>query len=67
MASVDMAVAKNFAITERWRVQFRSEFFNLFNRANFNDPNSNVSAGTYGRITSAMDPRILQFGLKVSF
>jgi hypothetical protein len=67
MANVDMAVAKNFAITERWRVQFRSEFFNLFNRANFNDPNSNVSAGTYGRITSAMDPRILQFGLKVSF
>lgn len=44
-------VAKNFSITERLRVGFRTEFFNLFNRAGFSNPNSNVPAGTYGCIT----------------
>ena len=60
-------MAKYFPITESIRLQFRGEFFNLFNRANFNEPNSTLTAGTYGRITSALDPRILQFGLKVQF
>jgi len=67
LANVDFAVAKYFPITERVRLQFRSEFFNLLNHTNFNDPNSTLTSGTYGRITSALDPRILQFGLKVLF
>lgn len=65
LASVDFAVAKHFPITEQVKLQFRSEFFNLLNHTNFNDPNSTLTAGTYGRITSALDPRILQFGLKL--
>jgi hypothetical protein len=67
LANVDMAVAKHFSITETARLQFRGEFFNLFNRANFNEPNATLTSGTYGRITSALDPRILQFGLKFLF
>jgi hypothetical protein len=67
LANVDVAVAKHFPITEQVRLQFRGEFFNLFNHANFNEPNSTITAGTYGRITSALDPRILQFGLKLLF
>jgi hypothetical protein len=67
LANVDLAAAKYFTITERWRIQLRGESFNLLNRANFNDPDSSLSSGTYGRILSAMDPRILQFGLKLMF
>ena len=67
LANMDIAVAKYFNITERWRVQLRGEAFNVANRANFNDPDSSLASGTYGRILSAMDPRILQFGLKVMF
>ncbi len=39
----------------------------IFNNVNFNAPNSNVSSAQFGRITSALDPRILQFGLKLLF
>jgi len=67
LASVDFAVAKHFPVTETVKLQFRSEFFNLLNHTNLNDPNSTLTAGTYGRITSALDPRILQFGLKLLF
>jgi hypothetical protein len=59
---VDTSVFKNFALTERLRFQFRAEAFNIENRANFNNPNSTVSAGvTFGKITAANDPRVLQF------
>ena len=48
--------------------QFRAEFFNLFNTVNFNNPGTTVnSAATFGRITAAEDPRIMQFGLKFLF
>ena len=69
--SYDMGVFKRFLITERANVQFRAEFFNVFNQVNFNNPNSNVSGGGFGTITSthsfAGDPRIMQFGLKLTF
>jgi hypothetical protein len=69
--SFDMGVFKRFLITERVNLQFRAEFFNTFNQVNFNNPNTNVSGGGFGNITSthsfAGDPRILQFGLKLTF
>ena len=69
--SWDMGVFKRFVVTERANVQFRSEFFNVFNQVNFDNPNTNVSGGGFGTITSthsfAGDPRILQFGLKLAF
>ncbi len=65
---VDAAIFKNFLFTERWRLQFRAEAFNLENRANFQNPNSTVSASvTFGRITAANDLRVLQFALKLFF
>ncbi len=63
----DLALFKNFAVTERVRVQFRSEFFNAFNRANFGMPGRDVGAGGFGVINSAADPRIIQFGLKLNY
>ena len=69
--SWDMGLFKKFTITEDVNVQFRAEFFNIFNQVNFANPNTNVSGGGFGRITSthpnAGDPRIIQFGLKLLF
>ena len=69
LANVDFSVLKFFPIrkgplSESQGLQFRAEFFNVFNHANFNNPNATVTASTYGRILSANDPRIIQFGLK---
>jgi hypothetical protein len=56
------------SISEGKTVQFRAEFFNAFNNVNFGLPNSTLSSGSqFGRITSALDPRIVQFGLKFLF
>ena len=65
--NTDLGLLKTTRINEQASVQFRAEFFNIFNNVNFNLPNSNFSSAQFGRITSALDPRILQFGLKILF
>jgi hypothetical protein len=69
--SADMSLFKNFKITERVNFQFRAESFNLFNHTNFrlpgNDGNNQVQKSTFGCACSTFDPRVLQFGAKVSF
>jgi hypothetical protein len=65
--NIDFGAVKTFSITERYKVQFRAEAFNLFNHANLNNPNRNVSAGTFGTITAAGAPRVLQLALKAMF
>jgi Carboxypeptidase regulatory-like domain len=71
---VDMGLQKNFNFTERWRLEFRAEFFNVFNRVNFDDGlvNGNTSftkvssgAKTFGALTASKDPRIGQLALKL--
>ena len=47
--------------------EFRAEFFKIFNNVMFNLPNSESVIGAVRPITSALDPRIIQFGLKVQF
>jgi hypothetical protein len=72
----DMALFKNFHITERFSFQFRAESFNLFNRTNFELPGANgatnnrvnaPSGAGFGQAGGAFSPRVLQFGLKLSF
>src|SRR5229473_3411616 len=70
----DMGLDKNFSITERWRLQFRAEFFNVFNRANFMDDSASLtnfqklsSKNNFGAIQQAADPRIGQLALKLFF
>jgi hypothetical protein len=67
LANVDFGAVKNFRLWEVGRLQFRSEFFNFFNRVNLGNPNANASAAQFGRITSAGSPRVLQFALKLMF
>ena len=67
-STVDMGLFKRFRFSDAMNLQFRAEFFNLFNTVNFNNPNTTVNtAATFGRITGAQDPRIMQFGLKFLF
>ena len=66
----DLSLFKTTTIKENLRLQFRAEFFNAFNRANFNAPGGSrlrLSSGSFGQITSAQDPRQIQFALKILF
>jgi hypothetical protein len=67
----DMGLFKNLPVGGHVKLQFRAEFFNVFNQVNFDLPNRNVSGGGFGTITAthpfAGDPRIIQFGLKMTF
>ena len=65
--NVNMSILKNTRFNERFNLQFRAEAFNLFNHANFNLPDNFLGSPTFGRITSARDPRHIQFGLKLLF
>ena len=79
--NVDLSLVKRFPFGEAKSVEFRAEFFNLFNQVNFDTPNSNLNAAIvnpttgqiidpddFGRITSTSNnPRLIQFALKLNF
>jgi hypothetical protein len=65
--NVNASLVKNTALTEGVTLQFRTEFFNLFNHPNFNLPDNFLGSPTFGVISSARDPRHIQFGLKLLF
>jgi Carboxypeptidase regulatory-like domain len=61
----DFGLHKVTKITESTSLLIRAEFFNLFNHAQFNNPNGNFSSSRFGTITSARDPRIGQVSAKI--
>jgi hypothetical protein len=78
----DLALSKTTAITERLKLEFRAEFFNLFNHTNFLNPGVNnngngtfsgygvgvdPNSSQFGQITSTYDPRIIQLALRLAF
>ena len=73
--SWNMGLFKNFRFSSDVNVQFRAEFFNVFNQVNFDIPGrrrnrSAVNSANFGTITRTVpvgDPRLLQFGLKFVF
>lgn len=65
--NVNVSLVKNTGLSERFNLQFRVEAFNLFNHPNFNLPDNFLGSPTFGRITSARDPRHIQFGVKLLF
>jgi hypothetical protein len=76
---VDFALMKNTVITERVNMQFRAEFFNIFNHPNFALPNNVLTSPSFGALFQTPDvaqnnvglgsggPRLIQFGLKFLF
>ena len=66
---LNLGIAKNFSFTERAKLQFRAEAFNVFNHIQWNTPDTNPFSGTFGRInsTAPSSNRQLQFGLRLEF
>jgi hypothetical protein len=67
--NLDFSIAKNFKFTERWKLQFRAESFNLANTPQFGLPNQNRQDPNFGRVTStnAGSERHMQFALRLEF
>ena len=65
--NVNFSLVKNTLIREAAIIQFRAEFFNLFNHPNFGLPDNFVDSPSFGRLVSADSPRRIQFGLKLLF
>jgi hypothetical protein len=63
----DLSVGRTFSVTESKSIEFRSEFFNAFNHAQFFNPDHTGFDANFGQITQAHDPRIIQFALKFYF
>ncbi|HKS11336.1 MAG TPA: carboxypeptidase regulatory-like domain-containing protein [Pyrinomonadaceae bacterium] len=68
ISTVDFSTAKNWRFKERYGIQFRAEFFNLFNHTNFIGYNVDISqAGAFGLLTATQAPREIQLGIKFTF
>ena len=75
ISQLDLALVKDMSITERVRLRFRADAFNLFNRAQYGPPNADVSQVNFGVITTTISsyatgrgtPREFQLSAKVSF
>jgi carboxypeptidase family protein/TonB-dependent receptor-like protein len=67
---LDFGLQKNFGlpfINEASKLEFRTEFFNLFNKTNFGAPNSTFGSAGFGQVRSTAPARQIQFALKLSF
>jgi hypothetical protein len=73
ISNFDFALLKETNITEKTRLEFRAEFFNVFNHAQFANPSSAAGASgdfassNFGEVVRARDPRLIQFALKFKF
>src|SRR5262249_27217693 len=63
----DLTLGKEFKIAERMNLQFRTEAYNVFNHTNFLGVGTAFGTSTFGQITTTRDPRLIQFGLKLSY
>jgi len=67
LINFDMALFKDFHITERHRIQFRADVFNVFNHTNFRSVDTTFGDAQFGQVTSAADPRIAELSLHYAF
>jgi hypothetical protein len=71
--NIDFSLLKDTTLTERFKLQFRAEFFNIANHAQFTKVDGNISdgdpstGGTFSKVLQARDPRLIQFALKLIF
>ncbi|HEY1468117.1 MAG TPA: hypothetical protein VGF61_03675 [Candidatus Acidoferrum sp.] len=70
VAAFDFALFKRTYLgpDERFNVEFRTEFFNIFNHPQYGPPSTALGSSTFGQATSTVNnPRLIQFGLKFAF
>lgn len=63
----DLTLTKNLRLTETMSLQFRGEYFNAFNHAQFNNPNGNFLSSAFGLVTAARSTRVGQVAMKFFF
>jgi hypothetical protein len=63
----DSAASKQWPIKDQMRLSFKGEFFNFLNHTNFLGVSTSLGSGTYGRVTSARDPRKIQLSMRFEF
>jgi hypothetical protein len=63
----DIAAVKNVEFLERYRFQFRGEFFNAFNHTNYSGVDTGLNDGSFGQVVSTHNPRNVQLGAKLNF
>ncbi len=63
----DLSISRSFRFVNSNTIQFRWEIFNVINHVNLNAPSTALNSSTFGKITSADDPRIMQLAVKYSF
>ena len=67
IANYDFTVVRNTSLTERFKLEFRTEFFNLFNHAEFLNPSVSMTSSLFGQISSTNAARIIQLAARLSF
>jgi hypothetical protein len=66
--NVDISIVKFFPLSERTKLEFRSEFFNAFNIVAFQNPDNVLASPYFGQIlATSTGPRVIQFALKLNF
>jgi hypothetical protein len=66
-ANTDLSFSKRTAIKENIMLQFRAEFFNIFNHPQWATVGTTFGSTTFGQVVTARDPRITQLGLRLTF
>jgi hypothetical protein len=68
IANLDLGIHKRFEIKENTSLEFRTEVFNVMNHTQFMNPDGNITDGaSFGQVTRARDPRLIQLALRLTF
>lgn len=67
LVNLDLSLSKTTTLTERLKLEIRGDFFNLFNHAEFENPDTNIDSVTFGQVLNTYDPRIIQLAARFSF
>jgi len=65
--NVDLNIQKNLKFADRYGVELKSSLYNAFNHANLSNPTTTLTSANFGKITTATAPRVVEFGIRMTF
>lgn len=65
--NVDLNLQKDFKFFDRYGLEFRTSFYNAFNHINLQNPNGNLNSSSFAQVSTATDPRVIEFGLRLTY